>query len=144
MYLTAGGDPVKPIRVLRTTEEWTAFFRIRAQAKVLDYDTWSKWARMQSYAMNAKVAKQVGLQTPGKGKPSPLFYERLRAANGNGELTLECDNGTRTGRMSSTVPNFCAMPRELVDDDNRDYNKMQVLVLSDYHPLDLAGLRRKS
>lgn len=95
MYLTAAGDPVKPLRVLRSPEEWAIFKEMRAKAKTWPYPAWKEWAvRNIVYAYSSKVAKQLGLQTPGKQVPSPLFYARLRASKVDGTLQAPQGGGS--------------------------------------------------
>lgn len=84
----ADGTPVVPIRKLNSPEEWAWFYDMRSHALLEDYVSWKHWARGVSFAMAAKVSKQVGLQTPGNPNRgfSPLFYHRLRASDENGVI----------------------------------------------------------
>lgn len=118
VFLTAGGDPVKPLRVLKTEAEWSIFLEMREHAKKMDYAQWKEWAKGNIvYAYSCKVAKQLGLQTPGKQVPSPLFHARLRHSTREGELKLpEAElqveyTGKTSGRATMPGVNNTSIPR---------------------------------
>lgn len=102
VFLTSAGASVKPLRELTSEFEWDVFKKMRAMARSMSYLKWKEWAKAEiTFANSCKVAKQLGLQTPGKQVPSSLFYMRLRASTPEGLLTVQlprtisgADNGT--------------------------------------------------
>ena len=78
-----------PLRKLGPEHEWQTFWELRNQALALPYKDWSMWVVQNiKYAASCKVAKQLGLQTPGLAKPSFLYYTRLRQSKEDGTLEV--------------------------------------------------------
>ena len=88
--LTAEGKPVRPLRVLRGEAEWAIFRELKEHALNHSYSVWKEWVKANiAYSASAKVARQVGLVTPGREVPSSLFYRRLRNTNSQGLIISE-------------------------------------------------------